>query len=112
MPNPTQYKVTDDVEREGNINVKGNEQDTASYEDGGKQSANGIKLTSSKKAEPESQGNIAEEANDKESTYTVSPPVGKIPSNCYQSRTENKHVVNGDSNIQEGMESEGSGVDQ
>lgn len=60
------------MEREGNINARANEQDTAdSYEEGEKQSANGNKLSSSEKAESESEGIIAKEANDKKASLTA-----------------------------------------
>lgn len=66
----------------------------------GKRSTSDIKLTSSEKAEPNSQENIAEEANGKDSK----------PDN--KARAEYKHLVHGDSDTQKGMQSdEGSSVD-
>lgn len=115
MPNPTKYKVIDDVESENNIISKENEQYTAKSEERGNQSTDDIKITYSEEAEPKSQGNIAEEANDTESnpdnTYTCSPPVGH--QTVMQSKTENKNVVHDDSSRQKGMESkEWPSVDQ
>lgn len=102
------------MEIECYINAKANEQDTASYEKEGKRSASGIKLTSSEKAEPNSPGNIAEEANGKDSkpdnTYTLSPSI--CHEHVIKSRAEYKHFVHGDSDTQKGMQSdEGSSVD-
>lgn len=117
MPNPTQYKATNEVERKGNITAKGNQHDTSNYKEERNQSTDGITLTYSEEAEPKSQGNIAEEANDKESnpdnTYTCSPHVGHFHQTVIQSKTENKHFVHDDSSKQERMESkEWSSVDQ
>lgn len=116
-PTPIKDKVTDDVESDNNITSKGNEQDTAKCEDRGNQSTSNIKIAYSEEAEPKSQGNIAEKANDKESNpdnaYTSSSPVGHFHQTVIQSKTENKHFVHGDSSRQKGMESyECSSVDQ
>lgn len=117
MPTTTQHKATDDVERKGNINANENEQDTSNYKEQRNQSTDGIKITCSEEAEPKSQENIAEGANDKESNpdnaYTSSSPVGHFHQTVIKSKTENKHFVHGDSSRQKGMESyECSSVDQ
>lgn len=117
VPNPAQYKATNDVERKGNINAKGNEHDASNYKEERKQSTDGITLTYSEEAEQKSQGNIAEEANDTESnpdnTYTCSPPVGHFQQTVMQSKTENKHFVIDDSSRPKGKESnEWPSVDQ
>lgn len=98
MPNQTQNKHADGAEGKDNNNVKANEQDTVNFK-GGNQSTDGIKLASSDKTEPISEGNIAEEATDQEikprSTCLlhvhVSPPVDQFNQTGISSRTIKKH---------------------
>lgn len=102
------------MESDNNIISKAIEQDTAENEDRGNQSTGGMKKTYSEEADQKNQGNIAEEANDKESNPdTSSSPVGHFHQTVIKSKTENKHFVHGDSSRQKGMESyECSSVDQ
>lgn len=114
MSNPTQYTATNEVESDYNIIPKAIEQDTAKNEDRGNQSTGGMKKTYSEEADQKSQGNIAEEANDKESNPKTSrSPVGHFHQTVIQSKTENKHIVHDYSFRQKVTESnEWSSVDQ
>lgn len=117
MPNPTQHKAIDDVERKGNINANENKHDASNYKKERNPSTGGIKITYSEEAELKHQGNIGDEANYKESnpdnTYTRSPPVGHFHQTVIQSKIENKHFVHDESSRQKETESnEWSNVDQ
>lgn len=117
MPNSTEHKATDDVGRNSNINANESEHDTSNYKEERNQSTGGIKITYSKEAEPKSQENIAEGANDKESnpdnTYTSSPPVVHFHQTVIESKTVNKDFVQDNSSRQKGMQrNECSSVEQ